>query len=266
MLPDFERRTALGAGETEPSYSHYWTFYDEVSRRALLDWLPERSARILDLSRGGVRHAMTAKRRGHEVFRRIDRDEADRDEADRDLARDEPGGEDIRRIIAEPLSMDWVADDCLDGVVAESGVLSRHLAAENALRSIHRMLRPNGRLLLCVDSLVLGLARLAEQSKWAELADVPSADVVLVPHEDGSISRSFWPEQLELDLMESGFDVEWVRPRTVLSHDAVERALAQDAATLETLVQTELELSREREGESIGIHLVASARRRNGRG
>ncbi len=89
------------------------------------------------------------------------------------------------------------------------------------------MLRPGGRLLLVVESLMLGLARLAEQGRWAELADAPSADVVLVPADDGTIRRCFWPEELRSLLADAGLEVEWVRPRSVLNPATVERALLQ---------------------------------------
>ncbi len=256
MLPDFERRRGTEAAPvTKTSYSHYWTFYDEVALRQLREWLPTTPSRILDLSRSAGRHAATMAAAGHNVVRLVDAIE-------HPVSGSTCEFELVQQVVAEPLTMGWVADGFLDGVVAESGALSQHLSAETALLSIHRALAPNGRVLICVDSLVLGLARLAEQSRWAELADVPSADVVLVPNEDGSITRCFWPEELEQDLIESGFDVEWIRPRTVLSQDAVERALSQDPSSLNSLVTTELALSREREGESIGVHLVASARRR----
>jgi hypothetical protein len=117
-------------------------------------------------------------------------------------------------------------------------------------------------MLLCVDSLTTGLARLADQGRWAELADVPSADVVLVPEDDGSLSRCFWPEELHALLEDVGFDVEWVRPRSVLTAGAVERALATGGAdAMRTLVRTELQLAVDREGETPGIHLVSSARK-----
>jgi hypothetical protein len=113
-----------------------------------------------------------------------------------------------------------------------------------------------------VDSLVTGLARLADQGRWAELADVPASDVVLVPGEDGTITRCFWPEELEGLLQDSGFEVEWVRPRSVLSPAAVERALAAGGdEALRTLVRTEVQLAEGRQGESTGLHLVASARK-----
>ena len=109
---------------------------------------------------------------------------------------------------------------------------------------------------------MLGLARLAEQGRWAELADAPSADVVLVPADDGTIRRCFWPEELQGLLEDAGMDVEWVRPRSVLNPATVERALLQGGdAALRTLVKTEVALAVEREGESTGLHLVASARR-----
>ncbi len=57
-------------------------------------------------------------------------------------------------------------------------------------------------------------------------------------------------------------DVDWVRPRSVLSPATVERALEQGGrAALRTLVQTEVALAQERQGEATGLHMVASARR-----
>ena len=147
-------------------------------------------------------------------------------------------------------------------MLAESSVLSTCLAAELTAEQLARVLRPGGRLLLAVDSLGLGLARLADQGRWAELADVPAADVVLVPDEDGSITRCFWPEELAALLTDAGLDVDWVRPRSVLSPATVERALEQGGRTaLRTLVETEVALAEERQGEAIGLHLLASARR-----
>jgi hypothetical protein len=159
-------------------------------------------------------------------------------------------------------TVDWVADESVDAVVAEGGTLSEALAAEVTVEDLHRVLRPGGRLLMCVESLVSGLARLADQGCWAELADVPSADVVLVPGPDGHVSRYFWPEELHAMLTEAGFDVEWVRPRTVLAEETVVRALRVDPHQLASLVTTELALSQRRQGESIGSLLVASAVRR----
>ena len=83
-----------------------------------------------------------------------------------------------------------------------------------------------------------------------------------VPDDDGAITRCFWPEELQALLTAAGLEVEWVRPRSVLSPATVERALEQGGRTaLRTLVATELALAQERQGEATGLHLVASARR-----
>jgi hypothetical protein len=93
------------------------------------------------------------------------------------------------------------------------------------------------------------------------------ADVVLVPDDEGNITRCFWPEELRDLLTDVGLEVEWVRPRSVLSVATVERALLQGGdEALRTLVRTELALAVEREGESIGLYLLASARRPCGSG
>lgn len=208
-----------------PPDSPYWLFYDEVAAAQLTQWLPAEPSRVLDVS-GGGRFAGQVAAAGHSVVH----------------VADEP--------------------DPVDLVLAESRALSMSLATEVTLDQLVRVLRPGGRLLLVVESLLLGLARLAEQGRWAELADAPSADVVLVPGADGTMTRCFWPEDLRSLLVDAGLEVEWVRPRTVLTPATVERALSSGgAAALRTLVRTELALAAEREGESTGLHLVASARK-----
>lgn len=233
--------------------SSYWTFYAEVAAAQLAAWLPDRPARVLDLS-GASRFAGQLVAAGHEVVHVGDDGHAP--------APVLPGPGRVLPVVADTRSLGWLADDSVDLVLAESRALSMCLATEVTLEHLGRVLRPGGRLLLVVDSLVLGLARLADQGRWAELADVPAADVVLVPDDDGTITRCFWPEELEGLLIEAGMEVEWVRPRSVLTPATVERALAQGgAAALRTLVTTELALAVDRQGESTGLHLVASARR-----
>jgi hypothetical protein len=63
-------------------------------------------------------------------------------------------------------------------------------------------------------------------------------------------------------LSAAGFDVEWIRPRTVLAEQTVVGALRVDPTQLPSMVATELALAVRRQGESVGPHLVASARRR----
>jgi SAM-dependent methyltransferase len=230
----------------------YDKFYAEVAARQLGDWLPPTPTLVLDLSGGCGTFTRLMVEAGHDVVRVVF-GQPGRTEVNPSA----PGR--LYELAADTRDLRWLAADSVDVVLAESRSLSFSLLAEETVENIARALRPGGRLMLCVDSLVLGLAQLAEQGRWAELADVPSADVVLVPYEDGTITRCFWPQELR-DLLEAaGLTVEWVRPRTVLSKEAVVRALATDPGALPSLVRTEVALAADREGESVGIHLVASA-------
>jgi SAM-dependent methyltransferase len=239
-----------------PRSSPYWSFYREVAAAQLQAWLPADPSRVLDLS-GADGFAGQLAAAGHEVVRAG----THAGQVGRSLEGPGEGTGRVLPVLADPRSLTWLAADSVDLVVGESRVLSTCLAAEVAAEQLRRVLRPGGRLLLAVDSLAVGLARLAEQGRWAELADVPSADVVLVPDDDGSLTRCFWPEELVGLLTDAGFEVEWVRPRSVLTPATVERALEQGGrSTLRTLVTTELALAVEREGSSTGLHLVVSAR------
>lgn len=242
------------AGPLPPDDSSYWSFYEEVAAAQLAAWLPGDPQRVLDLSGGTTRHAEQLVVAGHDVVHvRSDT---------RELLPHASGIGRLLPVVADRSAITWLADKSVDAVVAESGVLSMCLATEVTLADLRRVLRPGGRLLLVVESLVLGLARLADLGRWAELADVPSADVVLVPQEDGRITRCFWPEQLRELLVAAGLEVEWVRPRSVLSAATVTRALDEGgSAALRSLVETECRLAQEREGDGAGLHLVASARR-----
>ena len=236
-----------------PPDSPYWLFYREVAAAQLAAWLPRAAARVLDLS-GPDGFAADLVAAGHEVV--LVRTAAGA------APPPAPGRGRVLPVVADERSLTWLADDSVDLVVAENAALPMRLAAEVTVEQLRRVLRPGGRLLLAVDSLALGLARLADQGRWAELADVSSADVVLVPDDDGTITRCFWPEELTALLADAGLEVEWVRPRSVLSPAIVERALQQGGrGALRTLVTTEVALAAEREGESAGLHLVASARR-----
>lgn len=224
----------------------YWTFYHAVASTQLAAWLPEHPATVLDLS-GSASNSAQIAALGHHVIRVVDSPSHG------------PAHERVALVVADTTWPAFLADQAVDAVVAEQ--MSGFLATEAAIEDAARVMRPGGRLLLRVDSLVQGMSRLAEQSCWAELSDVPSAEVVLVPSPDGTITRCFSPEQLHEALVDAGLDVEWIRPRTVLSASIVERALRADPNALSRLVRTELSLEPDLAGEAAGIHLVASARR-----
>jgi hypothetical protein len=249
-IGDQPAAAALGGGAAPAPGpdSPYWDFYEQVAAAQVAEWMPARPSRLLDVS-GRLTFAEQLVQQGHDVLHVSSRSPA-------------PHAGRLTTIDADASRLTWLRDASVDAVLAEAQMLSMCLAAEVTAEDLLRVLRPGGQLLLVVESLLLGLARLADQGRWAELADVPAADVVLVPAEDGTITRCFWPEELRKLLTEVGFEVDWVRPRSVLAPAAVERAVARGGdGALQTLVQTELALAREREGESAGIHLVASARR-----
>ena len=192
----------------------------------------------------------------------------------RGLQRRRASGGRLVRVVADFANLAFLADGSVDGVIADDGALSRHLMAEDVAAEIARVLRPGGQLLACVDSLVLGMAILAEQHHWAELTDLPQAEVVLVPWPDGRITRCFGPEQLVDLLTEAGLEVNWIRPRTVLSPSMVDHVLRKDPGAIMRLVRAELAAGAEESGPagagsgaanggsgSFGIYLLAAARK-----
>ena len=240
-------------GTGDPEAELYERFLGEVCSRQLAEWLPVEPSLILDLSRGRPELLRLMVDAGHTVIHAEQRPQRP------DIRRQATTGGRLIPLRADPFVVDWVADGCVDAIVAEGGTMSGALAAELTLERLFAALCPGGRLLLCVESLVAGLANLAEAGRWAELADVPAADVVLSPRPSGQVTRCFWPEELHGMLTAAGFEVEWIRPRTVLTEQTVVRTLQQDAGQLESLVNTELALEGRRQSESIGAELLASA-------
>ena len=246
--PAPEPARAAAGPAPDPAYE---AFYDEVAAAQVVEWLPSTPSLVLDLSGGRDCFARQMLAAGHIVLHALPAAPSGR-----------LPGPGWRPVVVDSRSLGWLADRSVDAVLAESRALSMCLATEETALELARVLRPGGRLLLVVDSLLTGLARLADLGRWAELADVPSADCVLVPDEDGMISRCFWPQELRDLLTAAGLVIDWVRPRTVLTPAAVRRAVEQGGpAAYDVLVRTELALSREREGESAGRHLVAGAHR-----
>jgi hypothetical protein len=177
-----------------------------------------------------------------------------RGEPDGSARRDRHGQ--IIRLVADSSRLQFLNDGCADAVIAEDRALSVHLAAEMMIAEIARVLRPAGRVLACVDSLVLGMAVLADQHHWAHLVDVPHAEVVLVPWPDGSITRCYGPDQVRELFSGAGLTVKWIRPRTVFSESMVTHCLQREPDSLPKLVRAELAAAAD---ESLGAQLVISA-------
>jgi SAM-dependent methyltransferase len=164
--------------------------------------------------------------------------------------------QDRLRLAAADGGLDFLASNCTDAVIAEDRTLSRNLAAEEFVSEIARVLKPGGRVLASVDSLTLGMSVLAQQHHWPHLVDLPHADVVLVPWPDGSITRCYGAEHLRELFTSSGFEVSWLRPRTVFAPTTVGYLLDRDPGSFKQLVKAEL---RARADDSVGDQLIVSA-------
>ncbi|HLM89124.1 MAG TPA: methyltransferase domain-containing protein [Streptosporangiaceae bacterium] len=239
--------TAITAPDTD-HLPAYWQFHDAVARAQLAAWLPRRQHLIVDVSGPRAPGAELAVMAGHKVLRIID--------AGPTASQKRAGGERENTVIADASRLPFLPDGCADDVIAEDRALSTHLAAEAMIAEIARVLRPAGRVLACVDSLVLGMAVLADQHHWAHLVDLPHAEVVLVPWPDGSITRCYGPDQARELFSGAGLTVNWIRPRTVFSESMVTHVLRRDPASLPKLVRAELAA---RSDESLGSQLVISA-------
>ena len=243
------------------SLAGYWRFQRAVARAQLVAWLPAASRLLVDISGPDASAAAQAADRGHTVIRVL----AAAPEPHRGRpARARRGT--LVPVIADPASLACLADGCADGVIAEDGALSRQLMTEDLAAEIARVLQPGGQLLASVDSLVLGMAMLAEQRRWANLTDLVHAEVVLIPWPDGTITRCFGVSQLTELLTEAGLEVSWVRPRTVLSPSMVDHVLRRDPSAITRLVRAELAACQDRAdglipAESFGISLLAAARK-----
>ena len=253
----------------------YWQFHEAVARAQLTRWLPSGRHLLVDVSGPRAPGAKLAAKAGHTVVRVIE------SSGDTLRAPEAPGGPRgsggngfppgsggsrgvaprgqhprIIPVIADASRLTFLADGCADGVIADDRALSVHLAAEAMIAEIARVLRPGGRVLACVDSLVLGMAVLADQHHWAHLVDLPHAEVVLVPWPDGTITRCFGPDQARELFSGAGLRVNWIRSRTVFSESVVTYWLRRDPGGLSKLVRAELAA---RSDESLGAQLVISA-------
>jgi hypothetical protein len=243
---------AILAPDTDqfPVYRH---FYDAVARAQLKQWLPTGRHVLVDVSGPRTHAAELAAQAGHTVIRVLDGGAEPAPEPPSPL-RELPGK--ITPVVADASALTFLADGCADGVLADDRALSVHLAAETMIAEIARVLRPAGRVLACVDSLVLGMAVLADQHHWAHLVDLPHAEVVLVPWPDGTITRCFGPDQARELFAGAGLRVNWIRSRTVLAESVVTHWLRRDPGGLPKLLRAELAAKSD---GSLGAQLVISA-------
>lgn len=228
----------------------YWQFHEAVTRAQLTEWLPTGRHLLVDVSGPRGPGAELAANAGHTVLRVIEPGRS----SPPPRARGQRGR--IVPVIADPGRLTFLGDGCADGVIADDRALSVYLAAEAMIAEIARVLRPAGRVIACVDSLVLGMAVLADQHHWAHLVDLPHAEVVLVPWPDGRITRCYGPDQARELFTGAGLRVNWIRSRTVFSESVVTHWLRHDRGGLDKLVRAELAA---RSDESLGAQLVISA-------
>jgi len=219
------------------SLTAYWRFQRAVAKAQLRAWLPAGRRLLIDISGPAASGPAQAAASGHTVVRVVPvHPGAQAGQHAPPLGR-------IAPVVAEPGSLAFLADGCADGIIAEDSALSRQLMAEDLAAEIARVLRPGGTVLASVDSLVLGMAILAEQHHWAHLTDLPHADL----------------------LTEAGLEVTSIRPRTVLSPSTVDHVLRQQPGAMARLVRAELQAAQDpvgvSAGEAFGIRLVATARK-----
>jgi hypothetical protein len=261
--------TEITAPDTD-NLPAYWQFHEAVARAQLAAWLPAGRRVLVDVSGPRSPSAELAARAGHHVLRCLAPGPGGLRGGGQPLPRGVRGGGQPPRdqggsggdrppeamLIAELCRLPFLADSCADGVIADDRALSMQLAAETMIAEIARVLRPGGRVLACVDSLVLGMAVLADQHYWAHLVDLPHAEVVLVPWPDGSITRCYGPDQARELFDGAGLKVHWIRPRTALSESTVTHLLQRAPDSLPKLVRAELAA---RSDSSLGAQLVISA-------
>jgi SAM-dependent methyltransferase len=238
------------------SLAEYWRFHRAVATAQLASWLPAGRQLLVDISGPQGRGAAQAAKAGHRVLRVTTRDALD--SGPTHPHRGQRAGGTVTTVAADPGNLGFLADGCADGVIADDRALSRYVAAEYLAAEIARILRPGGRLIASVDSLVLGMAALAEQRHWAELTDLPSAEVLLIPWPDGTFTRCYGAQHLRDLCLEAGLRPGSIRPRTVLSPSVVSRVLHQEPGAIGKLVRAELAAGAD---ESFGIQLVVTARK-----
>jgi len=144
--------SAITAPDTD-QLPAYWQFHEAVTRAQLTEWLPTGRHLLVDVSGPRGPGAELAAKAGHTVVRVLDG-------ARQGRPPESVGPGRIVQVIADSSRLTFLGDGCADGIIADDRALSVHLAAEAMIAEIARVLRPAGRVIACVDSLVLGMALL----------------------------------------------------------------------------------------------------------
>src|SRR3984957_2613566 len=123
--------------DSGPAADYYPRFHAAVALAQLNNWVPSASRLLVDISGPGSRAAELAAYAGHHVLRVIDEVSPPGD--------DPPVTPRLATVAADGGGLEFLADGCADGVIAEDRALSLRLAAEHLLTEIRRGLGPGQR-------------------------------------------------------------------------------------------------------------------------
>ena len=252
------------AGIYDTIYSgRYWEFYDRVTWEHLKRRLPTRhGAPVLDAGCGTGKWGLRLAKSGFAVTfldlsaRMVD---AARAACERQglLGRS-------AFVKADICSMDSLAADAFEMVVAQGDPLSCAERPERAAAEFHRVLAPGGVCVASVDSLGAGLAHFVKSADLDELKQfVRTGRTRWLAKRDGEdfALRMFTPKRLRALFESAGFEVLSLIGKTVLPMHT-NQALLDDPKAFRALLAVEKELSRQEDLAGQAGHLQIAVRKR----
>src|SRR5437764_3847327 len=141
--------SAITAPDTD-QLPAYWQFHEAVTRAQLTEWLPTGRLLLVDVSGPRAPAAELAAKAGHTVVRVLDGARQGRPPKSVGPGR-------IIQVIADSSRLEFLGDGCADGVIADDRALSVHLAPEEIINEIHRVLPPAARVLRRCDQRAPGM-------------------------------------------------------------------------------------------------------------